>query len=53
MRSGPGAAVPTTWNSATWAPGAPVLEKKVSRRSAYLPLTGMVTAFCPADGLNA
>lgn len=53
VRSGFGAAVPTTWNSATWPPGAPVLEKKVRRRSAYRPVTGIVTVFCPEDGLKA
>ncbi|CAM5688090.1 hypothetical protein STENM327S_05786 [Streptomyces tendae] len=44
VRSGAGAALPSTWNSATWPPGAPVLEKNRSRTSETRPLTGMVTA---------
>lgn len=44
VRSGAGAALPRTWNSATWPPGAPVLEKNRSRTSETRPLTGMVTA---------
>lgn len=52
-KSGAGAALPSTWTSATWTPGAPVLEKPVSRRSDTRPVTGMVTVFWPADGLKA
>ncbi len=51
-RSGLGAAVPRTWTSATWAPGAPVLEEKASRRSAYRPVTGTTTVLAPEDGLK-
>lgn len=51
VRSGAGAAVPTTWNSATWPPGAPELAKNRSRTSSQRPLTGMVTAL-PVPGLK-
>ncbi len=50
-RSGLGAGVPTTWSSATCAPGAPLLAVKRSRRSATRPVTGIVTVFCEA-GVN-
>jgi hypothetical protein len=43
MRSGLGAAVPSTWNSATCPLGAPVLAVNDSRTSAAVPLTGTVT----------
>ncbi len=52
VRSGAGAAAPTTWNSATWPPGAPVLEKKRSRTSDTRPVTGMVTVLS-LPGLKA
>ncbi len=52
VRSGLGAAVPNTWISATWAPGASVLEKNFSCRSATRPSTGMVTVFWLDPGLN-
>jgi hypothetical protein len=42
-RSGFGAGVPSTWNSATWPPGAPVLLKTCSRTSATRPATGIST----------
>ena len=51
-RSGFGAGVPITWNSATWPPGAPVLPKNCSRTSAARPVTGMVTEFWFVAGLN-
>ena len=40
-----------TWNSATWPLGAPVLAVKLSRTSAAVALTGMVTVL-PVAGLN-
>ena len=52
-RSGLGAQAPSTWISATCPPGAPVLLKTCSCRSATRPVTGMVTVFWLADGLNA
>ncbi len=51
LRSGLAAGVPITWNSATCAPGAPVLEANLSWMSAAAPETGMVTVL-PVDGLN-
>lgn len=53
VRSGLGAAVPRTWISAICAPGAPVLARNMSRRSATRPSTGIVTVFWLPDGLNA
>lgn len=52
VRSGLGAAVPRTWISAIWAPGASVLEKNFSRTSATRASTGMVTVFWLEPGLN-
>jgi hypothetical protein len=52
IRSGFGAAVPSTWKSATCPPGAPVLLKICSCTSATRPVTGMVTAFWLVAGLN-
>src|SRR5882757_6828239 len=43
VRSGFGAGVPITWNSATWPPGAPLLVVMLSSTSATVALTGMVT----------
>jgi hypothetical protein len=51
-RSGFGAGVPITWNSATCPPGAPLLAKNCSRTSAARPLTGMVTEFWLVAGSN-
>jgi hypothetical protein len=51
VRSGLGAGVPSTWNSATWPPGAAELALKISRTSATVALTAMVTAL-PLAGLN-
>lgn len=48
VRSGAGAAVPTTWNSATCPPGAPELAVKCRRTSDQRPLTGTVTVLPPA-----
>ena len=50
-RSGLGAAVPNTWNSATWPPGAALLVVKRSWTSATVPVTGMVTVL-PLAGLK-
>ncbi len=47
VRSGLGAGVPHTSNSATWPDGAPVLELKRSCTSASVALTGMNTALVP------
>jgi hypothetical protein len=51
VRSGFGAGVPITWNSATCPLGAPVLAVKLSRTSAAVALTGMVTVL-PVAGLK-
>ena len=51
VRSGFGAGVPNTWNSATWPPGAPVLLVMDSSTSATRAVTGMVTLL-PVAGLN-
>jgi hypothetical protein len=51
-RSGFGAQPPSTWRSATCPPGAPVLLKICSRRSAARPVTGMVTEFWLVAGLK-
>src|SRR5690349_13793889 len=51
VRSGFGAGVPYTWNSATCPPGAPLLPVIDSSTSATRPGTGMVTLL-PVDGLN-
>src|SRR3979411_2523866 len=52
VRSGLGAGVPNTWNSATWPPGAPVLLVMDSSTSATRAVTGMVTLLLFVDGLN-
>src|SRR4029450_12349156 len=51
VRSGFGAGLPITWNSATCPLGAPVFAVKLSRTSAAVALTGMVTVL-PVAGLN-
>ncbi len=50
-RSGLGAGVPNTWNSAIWPAGAPVLAVIRICTSAVLAVTGIVTVFWAA-GLN-
>ena len=45
VRSGFGAGVPKTWNSAACPPGAPLLLVMDSSTSATRALTGMVTVF--------
>src|SRR6266702_2624385 len=52
VRSGLGAGVPNTWNSATWPPGAPVLLVMDSSTSASRPVTGMVTLLPFVAGLK-
>ena len=51
VRSGLGAGVPITWNSATWPPGAPELAVKRSCTSAAVAVSGIVTVLLEA-GLN-
>ena len=51
-RSGLGAGLPSTWNSATWPALEPVLEVNFSWTSATRAFTGMVTAL-PVAGLKA
>ncbi len=53
VRSGLGAAVPTTSTSAICPPGAPELALSASRRSAARPETGMVTVFLFPAGLKS
>lgn len=51
VRSGFGAGVPITWNSATWPLDEPELAVNCSRTSAAVAVTGMVTVLLLA-GLN-
>ncbi len=52
VRSGLGAGVPITWNSATWPLEDPLLAVKVSRTSATFALAGIVTVLPPEVGLK-
>ncbi len=51
VRSGSGAGVPMTWNSATCPPGAPELVVNFSWTSAAVTETGIVTVL-PEPGSN-